>query len=156
MNNSGTPTGEKGKHTQEMKVTSVSQKDMDKLFEFWENYEEECCQENKYQSLDCMTFDVPLVSVKTINTDKQEESIGLNEIQHVDGKNRELIVNPNEVTSFKGHNIEKEPEKKNAFKRGNEKAKEDGVKRREEANAKIENEKKSAGGTEKPNESMDR
>lgn len=147
MNNSGTPTGENGKNKREMKVTSVDQKDIDQLLKFWENYKEEYSQENKYISLDFMSFDVPTVSVKSLGGDENEQSIGLSEIQHVNGNINELIVNPNDVTTFRAHNIEKEPEKREAFKRGNEKAKKEGAKRREEANAKIQKENNS--GTER-------
>lgn len=148
MKNSAAPIGENGKKqkkndNKEMKVSYVEQGKIDKFMEYWENYENECGETNKYAFLDVMTFDVPSVSIKD-RVGEEQEKVGLSDIQNTVGNSKELINNPNELTLFRLGNIEKEPKKKNAFKKGLKTAKEYGEARRKAANERIEEERKSS------------
>lgn len=125
MNNSATPIGENGKmqkkKSKELKVSHVGAGKINQLMEYWENYKNEFYEDGKYVSLEVISCDFPINS-------KQNKK---DEVNHI---NTEIIPNVNEVTVFKLGNIKENPSKVEAFKKGLERAKNQGKERIKKAN----------------------
>lgn len=126
MSSSDTPTGENGR-----KELKVVQSDKDYFKEYFDEYIDELQETGKYYSVDCIVFDVPKETIKDRAGSSDDKSVGFSEIQNVEPGTRELISNPEQHKEFKCYNVETKKAIYEKFKKASEKAKQEGIKRRE-------------------------